>query len=184
MDDLNELIAQSLRRIREERKISLDRAAELTGVSKSMLGQIERGSSSPTVATVWKIANGLKVPFTALMSPPQADISLVEKSNITPMIEDHGKYRLYPLFPIEEGRDFEIYSVEIKPGGSLSAEAHPAQTTEFITVYAGELTIRVRDQEYQILEGNSVRFKAHYPHAYHNPGKNMTAFNLVIQYVS
>jgi Predicted transcriptional regulators len=65
---LDQLIAQNLKRLREERKLSLDRVAELTGVSKSMLGQIERGDSSPTVATVWKIANGLKVSFTTLMS--------------------------------------------------------------------------------------------------------------------
>jgi transcriptional regulator with XRE-family HTH domain len=184
MDDLNQLIAQNLKRIREERKISLDRVAELTGVSKSMLGQIERGDSSPTVATVWKIANGLKVSFTALMSSPQSDISVVEKANIKPLVEDNGKYRLYPLFPIEEGRNFEIYSVEIKPGGYLSAEAHPAQTMEFITVYSGELTVRVRDQEFQVLEGDSIRFMAHYPHAYHNAGKKLTVFHLVIDYSS
>jgi transcriptional regulator with XRE-family HTH domain len=182
MDELNELIAQNLKRIREERKISLDRVAELTGVSKSMLGQIERGNSSPTVATVWKIANGLKVSFTALMSSPQSDISVVEKAAIKPLIEDNGKYRLYPLFPIEADRSFEIYCVEIKPGGYLSAEAHPAQTTEFITVYSGELTLRVRDQELQIAEGNSIRFKAHYPHAYHNSGKKLAVLNLVINY--
>ena len=184
MDELNELIAQNLKRIRKERKISLDRVAELTGVSKSMLGQIERGNSSPTVATVWKIANGLKVSFTALMSSPQSDISVIEKANIKPLIEDNGKYRLYPLFPIESDRSFEIYCVEIKPGGYLSAEAHPAQTTEFITVYSGELTIRVRDRELQIAEGNSIRFKADYSHAYHNSGKKLTVLNLVIDYSS
>jgi len=182
MDDLNQLIAQNLKRIRRERKISLDRVAELTGVSKSMLAQIERGTSSPTVSTIWKIANGLKVSFTALMSSAQAEISLVEKSAVKPLIEDNGKYRLYPLFPIEDGRGFEIYSVEIKPGGYLSAEAHPAQTEEFITVYSGALTIRVRDQEFQIAEGDSIRFKAHFPHAYHNPGKKLTMFHLVIDY--
>jgi XRE family transcriptional regulator, regulator of sulfur utilization len=183
MNDLNQLIAQNLKRIRGERKISLDQVAKLTGVSKSMLAQIERGTSSPTVSTIWKIANGLKVSFTALMSSPQAGISIVERSTIKPLVEDGGKYRLYPLFPVEEGRNFEIYSVEIKPGGRLNAEAHPAQTTEFITVYSGELTIRVRDQEFQVADGNSVRFKAHFPHAYYNYGRKLTVFNLVIDYV-
>jgi Uncharacterized conserved protein, contains double-stranded beta-helix domain len=100
------------------------------------------------------------------------------------LIEDNGKYRLYPLFPVEEGLSFEIYRVEIKPGGYLSAEAHPAQTVEFITVYIGELTLRVRDQEFQVVEGDSIRFKAHYPHSYHNAGKKLMVFNLVIKYVS
>src|SRR5262249_4403513 len=103
---------------------------------------------------------------------------------IKPLIEDNGKYRLYPLFPIEAGRSFEIYSVEIKPGGYLSADAHPAQTVEFITVYSGELTVRVREQDFKVKEGDSIRFTAHYPHAYHNAAKKLAVFNLVIHYVS
>ena len=128
MEDLTLLVAQNLRRVREEKRLSLERLAELTGVSKSMLGQIERGESSPTVATVWKIANGLKVSFTALLSSPQSDTSVVRQADIRPLLEDNGKYRLYPLFPIEEGRRFEVYAIEVDGGGSLSADAHPEGT--------------------------------------------------------
>jgi transcriptional regulator with XRE-family HTH domain len=71
-----------------------------------MLGQIERGESSPTVATVWKISNGLKVSFTALLSSPQSDTIVVRKAEIGPLIEEDGKYRLNPFFPIEESRRF------------------------------------------------------------------------------
>ena len=73
MEDLTLLVAENLKRIREEKRLSLDKLAELTGVSKSMLGQIEHGESSPTVATVWKISNGLKVSFTTLLGSPQSD---------------------------------------------------------------------------------------------------------------
>ena len=46
MDAMSSMIAANLKRIRKEKKLSLDNAAEMTGVSKSMLGQIERGESS------------------------------------------------------------------------------------------------------------------------------------------
>jgi transcriptional regulator with XRE-family HTH domain len=182
MEDLTLLVAQNLKRIREEKRLSLERLAELTGVSKSMLGQIERGESSPTVATVWKIANGLKVSFTALLSSPQSDTSLVRQADIRPLIEDDGKYRLYPFFPIEEGRRFEVYAIEIDGGGSLSAEAHPEGTQEFITVYAGALTVRVNGQEYRIGAGDAIRFRADCAHSYLNPGEEMAKVSLVIQY--
>jgi transcriptional regulator with XRE-family HTH domain len=71
MEEPTLVVAQNLRRMREDKKLSLDRLAELTGVSKSMLGQIERGESSPTISTIWKIANGLKVSFTSLLNTPQ-----------------------------------------------------------------------------------------------------------------
>ena len=62
MGNINLVISMNLKHIREERKLSLDKVAKMTGVSKSMLGQIERGDSNPTIATVWKIANGLTGP--------------------------------------------------------------------------------------------------------------------------
>ena len=51
MNQLDKNIAVNLKRIRKSRNMSLDMLAEKTGVSKSMLGQIERGESNPTVAT-------------------------------------------------------------------------------------------------------------------------------------
>ena len=63
MKNLNLIIGNKLKDIRNKRNLSLDEVAKLTGVSKAMLGQIERGQSNPTVSTLWKIATGLKVSF-------------------------------------------------------------------------------------------------------------------------
>jgi len=177
------VIAQNLRRLREAKKLSLDQVAEATGVSKSMLGQIERGESNPTVATVWKIASGLKVSFTALINSPQPDTVVIPRTAIEPMTEDQGRYRLYPFFPYEEGRPFEMYTVEIELGGYLSAEAHGAGTQEFITVFEGELTLRVGTEEFTVGAGDSLRFKADRPHAYHNSGAGVTRLCMVIHYL-
>jgi XRE family transcriptional regulator, regulator of sulfur utilization len=182
MEDITWLVAQNLKKIRKEKKLSLDGLAELTGVSKSMLRQIELGESSPTIATIWKISNGLKISFTSLLSAPQTDTTLIPKAGIEPLVEDKGKYRLYPFFPIEEGRRFEIYSIEIEKGGRLNAEPHQIGTQEFLTVYTGELSLRVNEEEYRLSEGDSIRFRADRPHAYLNPGKNLAKINLVISY--
>jgi transcriptional regulator with XRE-family HTH domain len=182
MSEITLLVAQNLKRIREEKKLSLDRLAEMTGVSKSMLGQIERGDSSPTISVVWKIANGLKISFTSLLSSPQPDIHIIAKEAIKPLVEDQGRYRLYPFFPIEENRRFEIYTIEIDPGGFLSAEAHPENTLEFITQNSGELTIQVDEQEFHIETGSAIRFRADRPHTYHNRGAVLSRCSLVIQY--
>jgi XRE family transcriptional regulator, regulator of sulfur utilization len=182
LENLNEIVAKNLRSIREEKKLSLDKVAELTGVSKSMRGQIERGESNPTITTVWKIANGLKISFTTLINTPQHDTVIINRSEVEPLIEDNGKYRLYPYFPYEDGRRFEVYSVEIEKGGYLSADAHQEGTQEFITVFDGELTIRVNDQEYAIKDGDSIKFKADKPHTYHNSGNKLAKVSLVIYY--
>jgi transcriptional regulator with XRE-family HTH domain len=69
-------IAENLRKVRETRGLSLDQLAELTGVSKSMLRQIETGKSSPTITTIWKIANGLRISFTALLRKPEIRVEV------------------------------------------------------------------------------------------------------------
>ena len=69
MNQLDKNIAVNLKRIRKSRNMSLDMLAEKTGVSKSMLGQIERGESNPTVATIAKIVDGIRVTFEELIYP-------------------------------------------------------------------------------------------------------------------
>lgn len=182
MENLNLIVAQNLKRIRDEKKLSLEKAAELTGVSKTMLSQIERGESSPTISTVWKIATGLKTSFTALVDNPQPDTVILRKEDVGPMAEDDGRYRVYPFFPYEDGRRFEVYTIEIDPGGSLSAEAHGEMTQEFITVFDGELTVRVGEETYAISNGSSIRYKSDKPHAYFNTGNTMVRLNMVIYY--
>ena len=60
------IVAKNIRRLREESKLSMDELSKLSGVSKSMLAQIERGEENPTISTLWKLSNGMKVPFDAL----------------------------------------------------------------------------------------------------------------------
>jgi len=182
LDNLNSIISINLKRIREEQKFSLDRVAKLTGVSKSMLGQIERGESNPTITTVWKIANGLKVSFTSLLDESMTDAEIVSKEDVAPMVEDNGRYKLYPFFPYEDGRKFEVYKVEIEKSGYLSAEPHGLGTQEFITVFQGEITVKVGDEEYTVEEGNAIRFKADRAHSYHNSGTVSAKASMVIYY--
>ena len=78
MESLN--IGKHLKNIRQNRELSLDEAAEMTGVSKPMLGQIERGQSSPTITTLWKIATGLKVPLSSFLQEEKTKYSVVDIS--------------------------------------------------------------------------------------------------------
>ena len=182
MDELHFVIAESLKKLRADKKLSLDNVAKLSGVSKSMLGQIERGEVNPTVSTLWKISNGLKISFTQLMSRPESDIEIVDKYKIQPLIEDNGKVRNFPIFPFDSIRRFEMYSLELDGGGHLEAEAHPHGTQEFVTVFLGEVTINVNGEDFDIIAGNSIRFKADSPHTYKNSGDVICTLSMVIYY--
>jgi len=182
MQEIHLVIAKNLKLLRESKKLSLEKVAELTGVSKTMIGQIERGESAPTITTIWKIANGLKISFTSLINQPQPDTIVVSKGDIQVLSEDDGKYRVYPHFPFEDDKRFEVYSVEIDPGGFLRADAHMEGGEELLTIFDGELMIRVKDEEYTVRSGDSIRFKADRPHSYENPGDILTRLSMVLYY--
>jgi transcriptional regulator with XRE-family HTH domain len=180
--DLNRLIGENLKRLRAENGLSLDAVAKLSGVSKSMLGQIERGEVNPTIATLWRITNGLKISFSSLVTRAQDDSEIVARSGVEPLVEDNGRVRNYPVFPFDAERGFETYAVEFDRGGYLQAEPHIAGSQEFITLHTGRLAIRVADEEYLLGCGDSLRFNADVPHSYHNPGAETASFGMVIQY--
>jgi XRE family transcriptional regulator, regulator of sulfur utilization len=182
VENIVAVLGHNLKTYREDRKLSLDKVAELTGVSKTMLGQIERGESSPTITTVWKIANGLKTSFTALLQKPQIETVLIQKRNMQPLLEDDGRYRLYPFFPVETDRQFEVYMVELDGGATLHAEPHMEGTQEFITVFDGVLTVTVGESEFTINNGDSIRFRADEPHVYKNAGDSIVRVSMVIYY--
>ena len=52
---MNQIVAGNIRRLRKEKKLTMEKLAKLSGVSKSMLAQIERGDGNPTISTLWKI---------------------------------------------------------------------------------------------------------------------------------
>ena len=90
---MNLIVAENIRRLRREKKLSMDELVKLSGVSKSMLAQIERGDGNPTISTLWKLSNGMKVPFDALTVRPKSPYEIVKKSEIQPLLEDSGRVR-------------------------------------------------------------------------------------------
>ena len=180
MDTMNAIVAKNIRRLREENRLSMEELAKLSGVSKSMLAQIERGDGNPTISTLWKISNGMKVPFDALTVRPKAPYEIVKTSDIQPILEDGGKVRNYPVFPDDENRRFAVYYLELEPGSSWQSEPHLWGTREFITVFSGSLQIRADGRDISVSAGESVRFRGDTPHAYRNGGKEIVVLHMIL----
>lgn len=182
MKNIQKIISNNVKEIRNKRKLSLDELAKLSGVSKSLLRQIEKEESNPTITTIWKIADGLKIPFTSLMKHETPEIEIVKKVTIEPLSESDGLYRLYTYFNFEDQKPFEMYSVEMEPSAKLDANPHNSGAIECITVFSGTLCLTVNNKEHIIQTGDSIKFKADNPHSYENPGDEMTNLSMIIYY--
>ena len=157
MDSMNLIVAKNIRRLREENKLSMDELSKLSGVSKSMLAQIERGEGNPTISTLWKLSNGMKVPFDALTVRPKSPYEIVKTSELQPLLEDGGKVKNYSIFPDDENRRFAVYYLELVEGSYWESEPHLKGTTEFITIFSGRIEISTNGQRFSISKGESMR---------------------------
>lgn len=180
MDRMNLTVAGNIKRLREQNKLSMEELAKLSGVSKSMLAQIERGEGNPTISTLWKICNGMQVPFDALTLRPRMSYEIIKLSDVQPILEDGGRVRNYSIFPDDENRRFAVYYVEVEKGAYWNSDPHMKGTSEFVTMMEGQLTIRTGDEEYTVCKGESIRFKSDVPHAYHNSGEVDAVAHLVL----
>lgn len=180
--NLQNVIANNMKEIREQKKLTLDAAAKLTGVSRSMLAQIERGDVNPTISVLWKIANGYKVSFTTLIDNREEKPLLIRAATVPSLSEDDGKYKNYPAFPFQEKQLFETYRIQIEQGGFLQAQPHMAGTEEYITVFKGSLEILIDQEVFQLEIGDSIRFKADVLHSYKNIGEDTVLLSMLIYY--
>jgi transcriptional regulator with XRE-family HTH domain len=180
--DINFSVSQNIKQIREQKKLTLDAAASATGVSRSMLAQIEKGDANPTIAVLWKIANGYKVSFTSLVEQPPQAAAVLPASAAQPIIGDDGRYINYPAFAFDERRGFETYRIVIAPGGRLCAEPHMAGTEEYVTVFSGEVEITAAENAFALGKGDSIRFLADVPHSYRNTGADEAQLSMLLYY--
>ena len=115
MDMIKETIARQARRIRNDRRLSLDEASHCTEISKAMISQIERGQSTPTVTTLWKMAAGYKVPLTWFLNAESARFILIDTWNTPAVLGEDGKMKTRTIFPYDPSRSLEMLYIEWDP---------------------------------------------------------------------
>lgn len=181
MYDLTPIIGENLAKLRRKKRLSLDKLSELSGISKAMIGQIERGESNPTVNTLWKIASGLRVSFGKLIDTNQPATELVRLNDITPIIDTDGM-TLVPLFSFDNDKGFEIFSVTMAPHSVHEAAGHVGGSEEYVLSFEGNLEVTMETETYTLAAGDAIRFKADQTHTYRNLSDKIVKFQTIIYY--
>ena len=183
MKNFNLIIGKNLNNIRKQKNLSLDKVAELTGVSKGMLAQIEKGVSNPTVTTLWKIATGLNVAFSYFMEEEEREIVYICHNDIKPIIESDAKMKVYPLFPYDNNRKFEVFTIELEAGCNHQSLPHNEGTEEYVIVTRGQMEVQIERSIYKLSYGDAIRYFANRPHCYRNVANETVSFQHIIYYL-
>lgn len=171
-----------LKRVRFERGLTLEETSKLTGVSKAMLGQIERGESNPTISVLWKISTGLKISFSELLGSETNNFEAISIDDIKPVYESDGKMILYDVFPFNPISGFEYFYIKLLPGAKHVSTPHQNSTEEYIVVTKGTLVMIVEDQTFELKAPSALKFKSNRNHTYSNPNDEEVIFQNIVKY--
>ena len=184
MDNLAVKISFNLKNLRSKRGWSLDATSQKTGVSKAMLGQIERGESSPTIATLWKISAGFDVSFSSFIDDvqPYQRGFIHRKPELQQMHKQYDKINVMPIFPFDEHLGFEVFIIELLPGCTHLSPPHQKGVTEHVIPVSGAIEILVEGTWHKVHQQEGFRFSADLPHGYRNLSDKPSLFHDMIHY--
>jgi transcriptional regulator with XRE-family HTH domain len=174
-------LGNRVKQLRAQRGWSLEALANASGVSRSMLSQIERDEANPTLVVTLRIARAFGMSLGDLIEMPGAT------SSITMIRADDHAYhyrsdkfcRIRTLSPLNLEKDVEFYEVLLQPGGALRSAPHFDGTREFLTVQNGQVRVESGADSETLRPGDSVNYRADVPHAIVNTGKGEALMFLV-----
>ncbi|MFW8593697.1 helix-turn-helix domain-containing protein [Cribrihabitans neustonicus] len=180
-DDILTLLPARLKEARRAQGLSLEAVANLSGVSRSMVSQIERGESSPTIATLWNLTRALQVDFAGLLEAGDArDRIEVLRAAEVPKIDNMGQgCRIRILSPPEEAGGHEVYDIRFEPGGALVSQPHTRGALEQLTVLEGEIAVTSGTAQDRLQAGDTARYAADVAHSITAPDSAARVFLIV-----
>ncbi len=177
----NKKILINLKSIRENAGLSLSQTSELTGVSKAMLHQIEKGDSSPTIATLWKLAKGFRLPLTAFLEDlVQTETTFTPAPSETISFPDG--LTIHTIFPFDPRFGSETFCLVLEPGQTHLSNAHVCGVVEDVFVIRGEMEVLFDGEWTAYKTGDGLRFNADQPHGYRNQSSQPVQFHNVMHY--
>jgi len=165
-------LGKTIQRLRKAYNLSLSELAEQSGVAKSIISQIERNETNPTLATVWRLSQALDMTVERVLASSD-DEPFVEKLSRpeTPILfSEDGLCRLSIIGWIKTVEWLQYYDFYAEPGGVLDSDGHQRGAIECLTVLSGTLEVEVAGAVETIAEGETVRYRCDRQHIIRNRG--------------
>ena len=174
-------LGATVQRLRKAYNLSLSELSHQSGVAKSIISQIERNETNPTLATIWRLAQALDVSIERVLQTAE-DAPFLEKTSKaeTPiLLSDDGKCRLAIIGWIKTVEWLQAYELSADPGGTLELDAHQRGSVESLSVREGELEVEVGGVIETVKPGETLRYRCDRPHIIRNRGKSQAQATMV-----
>src|SRR6478736_1577517 len=159
-------LGKTIQRLRKAYNLSLSELAEQSGVAKSIISQIERNETNPTLATIWRLSQALDVSIERVLSSneEEAFIEKIARPDTPILVSEDGKLRLAIIGWIKTVEWLQWYEVSAEPGGELDSEGHQRGSIESLSVSAGEFEVEVGGVTQRAKAGETLRYRCDRQH--------------------
>jgi XRE family transcriptional regulator, regulator of sulfur utilization len=166
-------LGKTIQRLRKAYNLSLGELSEQSGVAKSIISQIERNETNPTLSTVVKLSRALDTTVDEVLRGEQQSLFLEhQQKSAVPILESQdGLCRLAIAGPLSLVDQFQWYDFHAKPKGVLESSPHPAGTIEHLYLVSGDLEVTTGTEVRNLRQGEALRFRADVPHKIVNMGQ-------------
>ena len=163
---------ERIRRLRKAGKLSLGELSQQSGVAKSIISQLEKNRTNPTLQTLWRLSRGLNLPLEEVIRC-DARPTIIEKvgcREVPTLVSEDGLCRLVAAGWLQCIEWVQWYDLRAEPGGVLESAPHSAGCVENISVLQGRLRVDAGEQSEVVEAGQTLRFYADRRHAVTNIG--------------
>ena len=174
-------IGARVRQERQSRRWTLDQLAEVAGVSRRMVVNVEQGATNPSVGTLLRISDALGIGLPALVEPPQPKpVKVIRRGEGAALWSGEFGGRGVLVAGTEPPDVVELWDWTLGPGDAHGSDAHAPGTKELLQVQQGTITVQVADQSVTLATGDALAFAGDVAHSYANPGAQHARFSLAV----
>lgn len=172
-EDEGQALGQTIQRLRKAYNMSLGELSEQSGVAKSIISQIERNETNPTLSTVVRLSKALDTTIDEVLRGESKSLFLEHqtKSGVPILESQDGLCRLAIAGPLNLVDHFQWYDFHAQPAGVLESTPHPPGTIEHLYLVAGQIDVTAGSETRSLKQGEALRFRADVPHRIVNTGE-------------
>ncbi|MEM6712112.1 MAG: helix-turn-helix domain-containing protein [Pseudomonadota bacterium] len=159
-------LGKTIQRLRKAYNLSLSELSEQSGVAKSIISQIERNETNPTLATIWRLSQALDVSIDRVLSAVQeADfVEDIPATDMPVLTSEDGKMRLTIIGWSKTVEWLQWYDVQAESGAVLESEGHQRGSIECLSVVSGRFEVTAGREAKVVEAGGTVRYCCDRPH--------------------
>jgi XRE family transcriptional regulator, regulator of sulfur utilization len=167
---LSSQLGKTVQRLRKAYNLSLSELSEQSGVAKSIISQIERNETNPTLATIWRLSQALDVSIERVLRAADDEpfLEKISRGDTPILVSEDGKCRLAIIGWIKTVEWVQWYDFSADPGGVLESDAHQRGSVENLSVGTGELEVEVAGATQRAKAGETLRYRCDQPHTIRN----------------